>query len=422
MAVNQLYLVKALEKPVGQYPSTFIELTSHFYLGRTRVTNVNTNTLTAIAFKQHVAMFESLFNRISELVLATSGDLVSFRGIVIQSEECTLGKSKAVRTIVVDESGQCIAFCQFNGAVMEIDTLMYCRLAQVYTDQTDHHIELSCVGATYIASDLKLIDAPPALQSFHRTNDMANMIQYHNRSTSDDLEETTMSAMIIKLEEKYAIDEKTRSAVKAASASSAAGAAAAAASTSSSSSTASSSHSPMNSASRAGAKDHALKYTMSGYVLLKAKRFNSGPTLYYNACVQQSKTSWGDSTCNKGVVKLVPGQPWMDHKDRPAGVNVHRSASCTQRYMFTVVFEEEVTSQHLVCNDNAASMDNEYPYRVFDEFGTALMGLVAPDFALLPNERQEDAQKSLENAAMYVVTISRNGVIENMQLTKCSGD
>lgn len=420
-----LYVIKAIEKPIGMYPSTFIELKTHFHLSKTKVSPLPASSLNATKLSKFMASFETHFMRISELVLDAGNTRVSFRGIVIKSCACKMPKGEAVRSFIVDESGQCIAFCQFNGKVMNIGSLVYCRLAQVYTDKNDHHIELSCVSVTYVASNLRLIDAPSELQSFYRVNDMTKMLAHHNRSSPEELEETTMIAMINKLESRYAIDAKTQEISQPLPSSSSAApssSCAAASSSSSSSSTSCVAYSPMD---VVGINAHGIehKHMMSGYVTLKLKRIIAGASLYYNACVHKSMSSWGESTCNKSVVRLIPGEDWMDHKDRAAGEHVHRSQSCLQRYMFTAVFEEEEEeANNVVVLSGTKAHINEYQYKVFDEFGTLLLGVDAPDFALLSNKLQVEVQNHLKNPAVYVVTISRNGVIENMQTTQCAGE
>lgn len=432
MRPKEMYVVKATEKPVGQYPSTFIDLKTHYYLNTTKVSLLPASTLSASKLSAHMASFETFFDRISELVLNAGPTRVSFRGVVIKSTKCVMPKGSGARSIIADESGQCIAFCQFNGTVKEVGSLMYCRLAQVYTDRNDHHIELSCVSTTFLVSDVKLINAPPMLQSFHRTNDMAQIEQQHNRSSLDDLEETTMAAMTKKIEDRYDIDAKMSaeklklspsSSAAAASSSSSSSAAAASSSSSiasSSSSSSDSAYSPYSSTTTDGADEsteNEAKYTESGYVTLTLKRIIAVPSPYYNACVHESSTSWGNTTCNKSVIKLASGQDWMDHKDRPAGTNVHRSQSCLQRYMFTAVFEDDTDSAQCTTSNT-----KEYPFKVFNEFGAIMLGMAAPEFAMLSTNRQAEIQDSLKEPAVYVVTISRHGIIENMQITQCSGE
>lgn len=396
MKPAELFVVSATEKPVGKFPSTFIELKTHFYLGKTKVTMLPLSSLAPDKLSRWMASLESYFDRISELVLDGGAARVSFRGIVIKSTECMMPTGKAVRSIIADESGTCVSLRQFNGKIMRPGTLTYCRYAQVFKDRNDHHVEATCVSATYIASNLRLITAPQELQDFYRDNDMTDVENHHNRSSCEDLQETTIAAMVLALEVMYDLDAKAKVTQDAS----------APASSSSSSDMIIDPESIQH-----DEEDITNQHVKTGLVTLKLARIMSGAMMYYNACTNQSLTNRGESTCNKAVSILVPGEDWLDHKDRPAGKVVHKSKTCTQRFVFTAVFEEEIDGE-----------SKEYSYKVFDEFGTTLMQMEASEWATLSTDMQDQTKVNLANAAVYVVTINRNGVIENMQTTENAGD
>lgn len=82
--------------------------------------------------------------------------------------------------------------------------------------------------------------------------------------------------------------------------------------------------------------------------------------------------------------------------------------------MCTAVFAEEIVDGQ----PSGGLPKNEYPYKVFDAFGTLLMGMPAGEFALFSQSAQDDVIHSLDMEAVYVVTIDQNGIITNMQTTQ----
>lgn len=420
MRNHQLYSVSVRETS-ALYPSTFENLPTHYNLNKQFARPLPLSDITADLNLKIRSRMETYFDRISDLDLTGINQLVSFRGVVLDSVSCTMAQSVGVRSTIADESGKSIIFFRFGGIPLHVGKFMYCRLAKVYTDAVDRHIELSCNAKTYVASNILLIHAPIALQNFYANNDMRHIATHCNRSTATALEETTMRALMMKLDVMQEQDIKEKQDKKALEPSDGIAAAA-----SSSSSNASASGYAVYDAYSIAPEEVVRPHVAHGYVALQVKRFDN-PVLFYNACTQAMTTGkLSTRSCNKAVVSIQGDL--VDHKSgRAEDQRVHPRPTCTQRFMFNVVFEEPVQGDVKETNNRendrqVTPYPNEFVYTASDEFGAQFIGCTAVEYAKLSPSTMDDIRQQVMKPATYAVTINRNGKILQMQMTETANN